>query len=113
MSDEYVAGPALDPKVALRVVELDGEYVRLAAPSREVRLSGGASGRLVVRYAVDCAGYEAATVAAPPDPTPSFGLIGPDLRLVVRARGPVGPDRERRWPRTPELSLAAAVCGEG
>jgi hypothetical protein len=89
----------------VRVVGLDGRLVRLAAPSREVRLSGGASGRLVVRYNVDCAAYEAGRA------TPT-GETTPVLRLVVRARGPIGPDRERRWPRGDEVSLAA-VCGEG
>jgi hypothetical protein len=90
----------------VKVLDVSDAYVRLTRPIPEVRVDRDQTVRLTVHYAVDCAGYEAA-VRTPP------GATEPRLRLVIRARGPIGPGRRFTWPDGAELSLQQACPSPG
>jgi hypothetical protein len=83
----------------VRRVDQSGPWVHVTAePTDEVRLRGGATTTITVRYTVDCAGYDRAFR------TPA-GTTGPDLALRLRVHGPLG---GQRWLQAVAIGLAGA-----
>ncbi|MEY2475655.1 MAG: hypothetical protein QOG87_970 [Actinomycetota bacterium] len=88
----------------VRVVDVSDPFVRLTRPVAEVRVGGGREARVTIFYTVDCAGYARATRTA-------RGATTPELRPVLRVRGPLGPSHRFLLPPSEVVSLEGACPG--
>lgn len=85
----------------VRVEELNDPFAHFTSPIVELHIGPGKEGRVELPFTVDCDAYETARRS-------SRGATDPSLRLVVRARGALGPGHLISWSPSDEVDLAAA-----